>query len=50
MGDGRVDRWMGMFRASVEVLVVETGWWALGVQLLHILYLCLKGSLSSHSS
>lgn len=41
---------MDVFRTSIEVLAVETGWWVHAVQLLHNLYVCLKGFLSTHIS
>lgn len=49
--EGWMDGGVDMFRTSIEVLAVETGWcWVLAVQLFHILYVCLKGFLSAHIS
>lgn len=48
--EGWMDGWVGVFRTSIEVLVVETAWWVLAVQSFYILYICLKGFLSTHIS
>lgn len=48
--EGWMGGWVDVFRTSIEVLAVENGWWVHAVQLLHNLYVCLKGFLSTHIS